>query len=396
MPKLTVVAVQRMKEPGLHGDGLGLYLNVAATGSKSWIYRYMLHGRARSMGLGSVHDVTLAQAREKAARYRSIVKSGIDPLEGKHAERAQHRADAAKRITFGKAAEQYIAAHQDSWKNAKHQSQWTNTIRDYAKPMIGNMDVANITTEHILRVMQPIWSDKTETAVRLRGRIEKILDWCSVRGFRSGVNPARWKGNLDSLLPPAARVQKKGHFAALPYKDMTGFMQELKAAAGTAARAVEFAILTAARSGEVRGARWEEIDMQERLWIIPAERMKMGKEHRVPLSDAATAVLQSMFPQECGLVFPGIEKGGQPRPMSDMSMTAVLRRMKYSEITVHGFRSTFRDWCAETTDYSNEVAEMALAHIVRNKVEAAYRRGDLMDKRRLLMSDWGRFCRGTE
>ena len=392
MPKLTVVAVQRMREPGLHGDGLGLYLNVAATGSKSWIYRYMLHGRARSMGLGSVHDVTLAQAREKAARYRSIVKSGIDPLEGKHAERAQHRADAARRINFTEAAVQYIQAHKDSWKNAKHHSQWANTIRDYAKPIIGDMDVANITTEHILRVMQPIWSDKTETAVRLRGRIEKILDWCSVRGFRAGANPARWKGNLDSLLPPAARVQKRGHFAALPYKDMGAFMQELKAAAGTAARAVEFAILTATRSGEVRGAKWEEINLRERLWIIPAERMKMGKEHRVPLSDGALTVLHSMSPQEHGLVFPGIEKNGQPRPMSDMSMTAVLRRMKHNEITVHGFRSTFRDWCAETTDYSNEVAEMALAHIVSNKVEASYRRGDLMDKRRALMNDWAKYC----
>jgi integrase len=392
MPKLTVLTVQRMKEVGLHSDGRGLYINVSSTGAKSWIFRYMLHGRARSMGLGSVANVTLAQAREKAARFRAVVKGGIDPLEGKHAEKAQHRSDAAKRITFAAATAQYIEAHRSSWKNIKHADQWENTLETYAAEHIGKMDVARIETEHVLKVLQPIWATKTETATRTRGRIEKILDWCSVHGYRSESNPARWKGNLEALLPPAARVQKRGHFAALPFKDMPTFMEDVKSAAGTAARALEFAILTAARSGEVRGARWEEMDLVEKLWIVPAERMKMGREHRVPLSDRAVAILQEMFPQDAGLIFQGITKRGEPQPLSDMSLSAVLRRMKRTDITVHGFRSTFRDWVSETTDHSADVAEMALAHTIRNKVESAYRRGDLMDKRRALMSDWAKYC----
>lgn len=392
MPKLTATKVQRMNEAGLYGDGLSLYLNITPTGTKSWIMRYMLHGKARSMGLGPYPAVSLLAARERTAAYRTLIKSGIDPLETKHAERAQRKADTAKRITFTYAAAQYIEAHRSGWKNLKHADQWENTLETYAAEHIGKMDVARIETEHVLRVLQPIWATKTETATRTRGRIEKILDWCSVRGYRTGSNPARWKGNLEALLPPAARVQKRGHFAALPFKDVPAFMGELKSAAGTAARALEFAILTAARSGEVRGARWEEIDLVEKLWIVPAERMKMGREHRVPLSDRAVAILQEMSPQESGLIFQGRIKRGEPQPLSDMTLSAVLRRMKRTDITVHGFRSTFRDWVSETTDHSADVAEMALAHTIRNKVESAYRRGDLMDKRRALMSDWAKYC----
>lgn len=392
MPKLTATKVQRMNEAGLHGDGLSLYLNVTPAGSKSWIMRYMLNGKARSMGLGPYPAVSLLAARERTAAYRTLIKSGIDPLTNKHAERIQRKADSVKRITFAAATTQYIDAHRSGWKNAKHADQWKNTLKMYAAEHIGAMDVAQIETEHILRVIQPIWSTKTETATRIRGRMEKILDWCSVRGYRTELNPARWKGNLEALLPPAARVQKRGHFAALPFIELPCFMDNLKSAAGTAARALEFAILTAARSGEVRGARWEEMDFAENLWIVPAERMKMGREHRVPLSDRAVAILQEMSPQGAGLIFQGNNKKGEPQPLSDMSLSAVLRRMKRTDITVHGFRSTFRDWVSETTDHSADVAEMALAHTIRNKVESAYRRGDLMDKRRALMNEWTKYC----
>jgi len=391
---LTQIGVQRLKEPGLHSDGLGLNLDVQKTGSKSWILRYMLNGRARFMGLGSYPEVSLAIAREKAAAYRTIIKSGIDPLDGKHESKAKARADAAKRIVFKEAAHQYIESHKAGWKNAKHIDQWRNSLRDYADGIIGNLDVSKIENAHILQILQKddLWTTKTETATRLRGRLEKILDWATVRGFRKDSNPARWKGNLEALLPAPSKVQKRSNFAALPFQEMADFMTKLKATGGTAARAVEFLVLTAARSGEVRGARWEEIDFDAKVWTVPAERMKMKKEHRVPLTKSAIQVLESMAPQESGLIFQGREKNGEPQPLSDMSLTAVVRRMEYKEATIHGFRSAFRDWCAECTDYSGEVAEMALAHKIANSVEAAYRRGDLLEKRKDLMTDWAKFC----
>ena len=378
----------------MHSDGLGLYLEVKKTGAKSWALRYMLNGRARHMGLGGYPEITLAAAREKAASYRTIIKSGTDPLDGKHESKQKARADAAKRITFSKAAAEYIESHKSGWKNAKHIEQWRTSIKDYADGIIGSLDVSVIEVAHILRIMQKddLWTTKTETATRLRGRIEKIIDWATVRGFRKGENPARWKGNLEALLPAPAKVQKRAHFPAMPYKQMADFMPKLQAMGGTAARAVEFLILTATRSGEVRGARWEEISLDDGLWTIPAERMKMKKEHRVPLTDAAIAVLQLMAPQASGLIFQGREKQGEPQPLSDMTLSAVLRRMEYKTETIHGFRSSFRDWGAELTDYPSEVLEMALAHKVANSVEAAYRRGDLFDKRKALMTDWAKFC----
>ncbi len=391
---LTQIGVQRLKEPGLHSDGLGLNLFVKSTGAKSWVLRYMLNGRARSMGLGGYPEITLATAREKAAAYRTIIKSGTDPLDGKHESKAKARADAAKRIIFKEAAHQYIESHKAGWKNAKHIDQWRNSLRDYTEAIIGNLDVSKIEVAHIVQILEKdaLWSTKTETATRLRGRLEKILDWASVRGYRKEPNPARWKGNLEALLPAPSKVQKRSNFAALPFKDMPRFMPALQGVGGTAARAVEFLILTAARSGEVRGARWEEIDMKSKVWTVPAERMKMKKEHRVPLTKAAILALEIMAPQESGLIFQGREKNGEPQPLSDMSLSAVLRRMEYKEPTIHGFRSSFRDWCAECTDYSGEVAEAALAHKIANSVEAAYRRGDLLEKRKDLMTDWAKFC----
>ncbi len=391
---LTQIGVQRLKEPGLHCDGLGLYLDVQKTGSKSWALRYMLNGRARCMGLGGYPEITLAGAREKAAAYRAVIKSGIDPLEAKHELKAKSRADAAKRINFKQAASQYIESHKAGWKNEKHIQQWQNTLRDYAEPIIGNLDVSKVEVAHILQILQKdnFWTTKTESATRLRGRLEKILDWATVRGFRTAANPARWKGNLEALLPAPGKVQKRSNFPALPYKQMADFMAKLQTVGGTAARAVEFAILTAARSGEVRGARWEEVDLKEKVWTIPAERMKMKKEHRIPLSDAAIKVLQKMVPQEAGLIFQGREKNGEVQALSDMTLSAVLRRMEYKTETIHGFRSSFRDWGAELTDYPSEVLEMALAHKVANSVERAYRRGDLFEKRNGLMSDWAKFC----
>jgi len=395
-PRLTHIFVQKAKAPGLYGDGLGLYLNVGATGGKSWILRYMIQGKARSMGLGGVVDVSLSLAREAAARHRAAIKQGTDPLEIKLANKAKRQS--AVTITFAEAAKQYIDTHKPGWKNAKHGDQWANTIKAYVEPHIGRIDVAQIETTHIINLLEndALWTSKNETATRVRGRIEKVLDWTTVRGYRNGLNPARWKGHLDALLVAPAKIQKTTHFAALPYSQTTEFMADLKAMAGTAARAVEFTILTAGRSGEIRGARWDEIDFEQKLWTIPGSRMKMAKEHRVPLSDAALAVLANMHAQESGLVFPGTIKNGEERPLSDMSLTAVLRRMKRTDITVHGFRSTFRDWTAEQTDYPREVAEMALAHSIGNQVEAAYRRGDLLEKRKQLMADWAAYISGTE
>lgn len=388
--RLTQIGVQRLKDVGMHPDGLGLYLDVKPSGTKSWVLRYMLSGRSRYMGLGPYPAISLAEAREKAAAYRATIKSGIDPLEVKQQAKADSKL--AKRITFEEAAKKYIESHRSAWKNDKHLYQWKRTLEVYAES-ISALDVSLIEVAHIVALLQKddLWTAKTETATRLRGRIEKVLDWCSVHGYRGDSNPARWRGRLEALLPAPGKVQRITHLAALPYEQMPDFMPKLQAMAGTSARALELAILTAARSGEVRGARWEEISIDDGLWVIPAERMKASKEHRVSLSAAAIDVLQSMIPQESGLIFQGKSKKGEPQPLSDMSLTAVLRRMGLKE-TVHGFRSSFRDWGAEQTDYANEVLEMALAHAVGNKVEAAYRRGDLLEKRKDLMTDWAKFC----
>lgn len=372
----------------MHGDGAGLWLKVTDKGSKSWVLRYSLSGRERQAGLGPYPEVPLVDAREKAVAFRRQVREGMDPVKLKREAAATARTTQAKAVTFAWCATQYIESHRAGWKNAKHADQWGNTIATYANPVFGEMNVGRIETAHVMRVLEPIWHSKAETASRLRGRLEAILNWATVRHHRSGDNPARWKGHLDALLPSPNKVVTVKHHAALPWHDMKQFMAELRQQNGIGAFALQFTILTAARSGEVRGMTWNEVNFEQRLWVIPAERMKAGREHRVPLSNAARALLRQMRevrPDDTDIVFPGVR---DHKPLSDMTLSAVLRRMKRSTITVHGFRSTFRDWAAEATNYPQEMAEMALAHIVSNKVEAAYRRGDMLEKRREMMDDW--------
>ena len=390
--KLTQMQVARLKEPGLHGDGAGLWLKVTDHGSKSWILRYTFQGREKWTGLGSYPVVTLADAREKALMLKRQILQGTDPVQERREAMAQAAAESAKSVDFDWCATQYIAAHKAGWKNPKHADQWANTIKTYASPVMGKLPVDKVDTPHVMKVLEPIWATKAETASRLRGRMEAILDWATVRKYRTGENPARWKGHLDTLLPARGKVARVQHFAALPWKEVGDFMKDLSEQPGIGALALQFTILTAARSGEVRGMTWDEVDLEDGLWVIPAERMKAGREHRIPLSPPATALLKELKPfRKDGekVVFPSIR---DRKPLSDMTLTAVLRRMGRKNLTVHGFRSTFRDWAAEATDFPAEMAEMALAHTVSNKVEAAYRRGDMFDKRLKMMNDWAATC----
>lgn len=386
--ELGALEVGRLDKPGLHfvGGVAGLALQVTAGGTRSWILRVLIGGKRRDMGLGGFPDVTLAGAREAARAARAKIKEGVDPIADMKARRSALYAARAASMTFSEAAAAYIAVKEHEWKNAKHGDQWRNTLKEYAYPVIGNVFVRDVEQSHVMRVLEPIWLTKTETAKRLRGRIERVLDWSRVRGYRNGENPARWRGHLDTLLQSPGKVQKRTHFPALPFDELGAFMEALRQQEGMGARALEFAILTAARSGEVRGATWNEIDLADASWTIPADRMKMKREHRAALNDAAVALLESL-PRTCDLIFPNT-KGNM---LSDMTLTAVLRRMGRSDITAHGFRSTFRDWCSERTNYPRDVAEMALAHAIGDKVEAAYRRGDLFEKRRRMMKEWGKF-----
>lgn len=388
--KLSTARVASLSKRGLYADGLGLYLQVAEGGTKSWLFRFMKDGRARKMGLGSVHTVTLAMAREKATEARRRLLDDVDPIEERKEARQAVRLEAAKSLTFKECAERYIAAHSAGWKNVKHAAQWSATLETYAYPHFGNLPVASIDVGLVLKAIEPIWNTKTETASRVRGRIESVLDWAAARKYRSGENPARWRGHLDHLLPARRDVSKVKHHPALPYAEVGGFISTIREIEGVASRALEFAILTAARTNEVVKARWPEVDVEARMWTIPAERMKAGREHRVPLSDRAIEILAGL-PREKGsdFVFIGDKPG---KPLSNMAMLMMLRRMKRDDLTVHGFRSTFRDWAAEQTAYPNEMVEMALAHAVSDKTEAAYRRGDMLEKRRRLMQDWSAFC----
>ena len=388
--KLSAVEVRGKTAPGLYSDGGGLYLQITESRAKSWIYRFMMAGKRRDMGLGAIHTISLSEAREEARRCRQMVREGIDPIQSRLAGKLAAQSDAAKVMTFKQCAEAYIKAHQAEWSNPKHVAQWSRTLETYAYPSIGGLAVGAVDTGLVMKVLEPIWLTKTETAGRVRGRIEAVLDWAAVRKYRTGENPARWKGHLDHLLPARAKVRKAGHHAALPYDQMGAFMVDLRGQEGAGALALQFAILTAARTGEVIGARWDEIEITKRLWVVPADRMKGGREHRVPLSDAALAVLEATAKVRTGdYVFPG---GMAARPLSNMALLMTLRRMKRENMTAHGFRSTFKDWAAERTAYPNEVSEAALAHAVGDKTEAAYRRGDLFEKRTRLMTDWAVFC----
>jgi integrase len=390
VPELSALHVRRMTTPGLHAVGgvAGLCLQVAPGGARTWILRISVAGKRRDMGLGGYPDVELGQARDKARAARALVEQGLDPIAQRQQARSALIAQRAAQKTFQQCARAYIDAKSPEWSNPKHASQWTNTLETYAYPVMGSLLVSDVGLPQVMEVLRPIWAVKTETAVRVRGRIEAILDWAAVHRYREGPNPARWKGHLDKLLAAPTKVVKVQHHKALPVEAVPGFMENLRRQPGLGARALEFAVLTASRSGEVRGATWSEIDLDRAEWVVPEGRMKAGKVHRVPLSQAAISLLQDQ-PREEGidLVFPS--KAGTP--LSDMTLLAVMRRMEVDAVP-HGFRSSFKDWATERTAYPREAVEMALAHAIGDKVEAAYRRGDLFEVRVRLMADWARFC----
>jgi integrase len=411
--RLTAFSVGRLKAPGMYADGGGLYLQVSGAESvaKSWIFRFMLNGRSREMGLGASHTISLKLAREKAAECRRFCHDGVDPIDARRAERAKARLQAAKSVTFKDCAAAYIAAHKPSWKNAKHAAQWKATLATYADHIIGALPVQQIDTTLVMKVLEqevrdaatktaaPLWAARPVTASRLRGRIEVVLDWAKVRGYRDGDNPARWRGHLDKLLAQQSKTGRVRHHPALAFDELPDFIAAMQRQKGVTARALEFLILTATRTGEVVGARPDEI--KDQVWTIPADRMKSKKEHRVPLSGRAVEIIQQMKQEHADeYLFPGGKPG---RPLSKMAMLELMRRMKreggkpwsdpHGDPAVpHGFRSTFRDWASERTGYPREVIEMSLAHTIADKVEAAYRRGDLFEKRRRLMAEWSRFC----
>jgi integrase len=388
--RLNAVSLTKARKAGLYPDGNGLYLQVAPGGSKSWIFRFMLNSRARTMGLGPYPDLALGEARRRATECRKLRNDGIDPIEARKATRAASVLESAKGISFTACSEAYIQAKKHGWKSPKHIDQWTNTLQQYAAPVFGEVPVADVDTDLVMKALEPIWATKTETASRVRGRIENILDWARTKGYREGENPARWRGHLQNLLPARRKVRKVKHHPALAYDKMGTFMRALRKQEGTAAVALEFLILTAARTSEAVGARWDEIDLRRAIWTVPGSRIKAGREHRVPLSKSTLALLKRMQKVRVGeFVFAGGKKG---KPLSNMALLVLLKRMDRDDITAHGFRSTFRDWVSEKTDYSRDEAEMALAHAVGDKVEAAYRRGDLLTKRHKMMQDWADFC----
>jgi len=386
LAKLSALKVQSLTERGMYNDGGGLWLNVKASGAKSWIFRYRLHGKRRDLGLGSLDAVSLKEARELARLARLKVAQGIDPIQAK---REQTQAAKGEVMTFAQAVDAYIDSHSNSWSNDKHKQQWRNTLRDYAVTKFGQVPVSRVDTRHVLSALEPLWHDRTETATRLRGRIERVLDFARVKGHREGENPARWRGHLSFLLPAPGQIKETKHHAALPYAKAPAFMAWLRSIEGYAARALEFSILTAARSGEVRHATWAEIDLERALWVVPAARMKAKVQHQVPLSTQALALLQALA-IEGDLLFHGAKPN---KALSDMTMTALIRRGGYA-VTQHGFRSTFRDWAAEQTQYPRDAAEHALAHRLPDAVEAAYLRSTFLDQRRQMMQDWANFLDG--
>ncbi len=392
--RLTTLKVEKVKKPGMYADGGGLYLRVTAEGARNWVLRYMLDRKAHWMGLGPLALYGLAEARTRALDARKKRHDGIDPIKARRVERARQRLEAAKTVTLKQCAESYIAAHRAGWRNGKHAAQWSATLSTYASPVIGALPVQSVDTALVLKVIEPIWTAKPETASRLRGRLESILDFAKVRGYRDGENPARWRGHLDKLLPARFKVRAIEHHAALPYAEMPAFLPALREQEGAAAQALEFLILTAARTGEVIGARWSEIDLLDKVWTVPAARMKARREHRVPLSPRTLAILSGFQAArgsgaDSAFVFPGRKA---EKPLSNMAFLMLLRRLGRADLTAHGFRATFKTWASERTAFQNEIVEASLAHVIGGKVEQAYRRGDMFEKRRRLMNDWAVFC----
>jgi integrase len=392
--RLNALRVEKQRKPGLYPDGNGVYLQVTlgANGSphKSWLFRFRMQGRReRKMGLGAFPAVSLQEARDKASSARKLCQDGVDPVESRKAERAKAKLADARSMTFNQCAKAYITAHRAGWRNIKHAAQWTTTLETYASPIFGTLPADAIDTTLVLKVLEPIWSTKPETASRVRGRVEAVLNWAKARGFRNGENPAHWRGHLDLLLPARAKVRRVRHHAALDYHEIGTFMAALRERKTLAARTLEFAILTAGRTSEVTHARWDEIDLQAKVWTVPGARMKAGREHRVPLSDPAVGILKRM--QEVrhnDHIFPGERRAA----LSSMAMLKTLERLGRPDLTVHGFRSSFRTWAAECTPYPREIAESALAHVVGDATEQAYQRGDMFEKRRKLMDAWAGYC----
>jgi len=397
LSKLSALTVTKLKKKGWHADGGGLYLQVGDAGNKSWIFRFTLQGKPYIMGLGPIHTVSLAEARTKALNCRKLLLDGVNPLVARKRDMAAIKVSEAKGTTFETCAKAYIDAHAAGWKHSHHAKQWEQSLKKYSYPIIGSLPVQAIDTELIMKVLEPIWREKTETAKRMRGRIESILDWAKTREYRSGENPARWRGHLENLLVSPSKIIKVKHFSALPYSEVHEFLQELKKQEGLGAQALALTILTASRSNEVLYADWNEIDIDKKVWVIPAERMKGKKEHRVPLTEPALTILKDLkhkrdkerVKEQSPHIFPNQSNDGY---FSNAVMMALLKRMERTDITVHGFRSTFRDWAAEQTEFPREVIEAALAHSIPSKVEAAYLRSDYLDKRRLLMEAWADFC----
>jgi integrase len=398
--KLSAKFVETVSKPGRYADGGGLYLQVSKGTSgvtKSWLFRYMHGGStSRAMGLGAVSTrhgdgyTTLIKARQKRTKAREMLESGIDPLQSKRAGQTAEKLEKARSVTFAQCAEQYIDGHEAGWKGKKHGRDWRGTLTKYVYPEIGALPVAAIDTALVLKVLKPIWETKTKTAVDVRSRIELVLNWAKIHGYRDGENPARWKGHLDNALPKPSKVTKVKHHPAMPYAALPGFLAELRNRTAIGAGPLEWTILAASRSDETLGAEWSEIDFEKRVWTIPAPRMKADADHRVPLTDRMMEILKGQ-PHDGKFIFPGQHRS---KKISGASMWYLLRGIRLSSETVHGFRSSFRDWAAEQTAYPSDVIEMALAHKIANKVEAAYRRGDLFEKRRQLMADWAVFCAG--
>jgi integrase len=388
--KLSPLKIGRITKAGMYADGGGLYLQVAGADARSWVYRYTLNGRQRYLGLGPASAIPLARARELAAAARQSRAEGLDPIDKKHEQRAASRRDDARAVTFKDCGERYIATHEPAWRNPKHRQQWRNTLDTYAYPVFGSVSVADVDVGMVMKVIEPLWAAKRETAGRLRGRIEAVLDWAKARGFRDGENPARWRGHLSNLLPARSKAQAVKHHAALPYEQLPAFMADLRSRTSISAKALEITILCALRTSEVIGGTWNEIDLVAGVWTLPGGRMKAGQAHRVPLAPRVLEILCELSSRREGeWVFPGNRAG---KPLSNMALLKMLAVMGHDEITTHGFRATFKTWASERSSFANEIVESALAHAVGSKVEQAYQRSDRIEKRRRLMFAWADYA----